>query len=144
GRLARGGNRGVLAQHRGGGRSRKKGGGGAGPRPRRRPLVLLSSSPPLLLQPHPVVATPHRRQARMTRREVVEWLEAHPMDLAKMAQGLWPVRAGFITAEDAVQEGLRRVFETENYRALRSGVKITSWLMKSVASAARNAVDKRS
>ena len=80
----------------------------------------------------------------MTRRELVQWLEDHPLDLLKMALKLWPVQAGIITAEDAVQEGLRRVFKTENYRALRSGVKITSWLMKSVASAALNAADKRS
>jgi hypothetical protein len=43
-----------------------------------------------------------------------------------------------------VQEGLRRVFETENYRAMRPGVKISTWLMKSVKSAALNAADKRS
>jgi len=74
----------------------------------------------------------------------VQWLEAHPMDLVKMAAHLWPVEAKVISAEDAVQEGLRRVFDTENYRAMRPGVKISTWLMKSVKSAALNAADKRS
>jgi hypothetical protein len=80
----------------------------------------------------------------VTRRELVKWLEAHPMDLAKMAVHLWPVEAGIISVEDAVQEGLRRIFDTENYRAMHPGVKISTWLMKSVKSAALNAADKRS
>jgi len=80
----------------------------------------------------------------VTRRELVQWLEAHPMDLLKMAVHLWPVERGIISAEDAVQEGLRRVFDTENYRAMRPGVKTSTWLMKSVKSAALNAADKRS
>lgn len=81
---------------------------------------------------------------KVTRSELVQWLEAHPTDLLKMAAHLWPVEARIISAEEAVQEGLRRVFETENYRAMRPGVKISTWLMKSVKSAALNAADKRS
>lgn len=80
----------------------------------------------------------------MTRRELTRWLEDHPLDLWKMALKLWPVRTGIISAADAVQDGLRRIIETQSYRALRPGVKVSSWLMKSVASAALNAVDKRS
>lgn len=81
---------------------------------------------------------------KVTRRELVKWLEAHSMDLVKMAAKLWPVESRIISAEDAVQEGLRRVFDTENYRAMRRGVKVSTWLMKSVKSAALNAADKRS
>jgi len=81
---------------------------------------------------------------KVTRKELVQWLEAHPKDLLKMAVHLWPVEARIISAEDAVQEGLRRVFDTENYRAMRPGVKISTWLMKSVKSAALNAADKSS
>jgi DNA-directed RNA polymerase specialized sigma24 family protein len=76
--------------------------------------------------------------------ELKRWLEEHPKDLNKMAVGLWPVQAGIISDEDAVQAGLERIFKTRSYLRLRPGVKVSSWLMKNIKSAALNAADKRS